>query len=388
MSNRYEELDSLRGLAALAVLFSHFLLVFKVIEIDTYNHGYKFFPNIFKYSPLHIFFGGHESVILFFVLSGFVLSLAFLKNNSEVSYRSFLLKRFFRLYPPFIFAVILAFFAKLYFNSGNLQGLSHWVQNAWSTKSNLLLFLQHVIIFGNFDANDIDPVLWSLVHEMRISIIFPFLILLVKKKHWIFCVFLSVASSFVALLLRKHFWVDITSTSYVITLHYCSMFVLGSLLAKHKNDIQKLYQSSSTMLKSLLLICGLICYTFSWLLFNHRGLHNTFIDEWSITLGACVFIIFALSSKKASKFLLKKPIFFLGKISYSLYLFHVIILISFLNIFSTYFPTIVILAFAFICSILISWLGYKYIELPFIKIGRRFLVNKRSKLDKDTSIAS
>ncbi|WP_144023683.1 hypothetical protein MHI37_02180 [Paenibacillus sp. FSL H8-0548] len=64
---RYEELDSLRGLAALAVMIGHFLLVFAPIAQNTSDLGFLDYPlNLFKYTPLHAVWGGHEAVIMFF----------------------------------------------------------------------------------------------------------------------------------------------------------------------------------------------------------------------------------------------------------------------------------------------------------------------------------
>ncbi len=64
MTQRYEELDSLRGLAALSVFFSHMYLMFNESMVSTF---------LFEYGPFRAFIAGSEAVILFFVLSGFVL---------------------------------------------------------------------------------------------------------------------------------------------------------------------------------------------------------------------------------------------------------------------------------------------------------------------------
>lgn len=62
---RYDEIDSLRGFAALAVIISHGLAIFALPS------------NLLDVTPLYLLWSSHEVVIFFFVLSGFVLTLLF-----------------------------------------------------------------------------------------------------------------------------------------------------------------------------------------------------------------------------------------------------------------------------------------------------------------------
>lgn len=59
---RIHELDSLRGIAAVTVMFSHYLLIFPAFFSNESN---DIGVNVMKYTPLHIFWAGHEAVILF-----------------------------------------------------------------------------------------------------------------------------------------------------------------------------------------------------------------------------------------------------------------------------------------------------------------------------------
>lgn len=64
MNNRFNEFDSLRGLAAVSVVLCHLLPLGNYTLINTLDK-----------TPFHLLWAGHEAVILFFILSGFVLSL-------------------------------------------------------------------------------------------------------------------------------------------------------------------------------------------------------------------------------------------------------------------------------------------------------------------------
>ena len=69
MNARMHELDSLRGIAALTVILDHFVAAY----VGTL-HGLKGpSSRIITYFALHLFTAGHEAVLLFFILSGFVL---------------------------------------------------------------------------------------------------------------------------------------------------------------------------------------------------------------------------------------------------------------------------------------------------------------------------
>lgn len=70
---RFAELDSLRGIAAFLVMSSH------LIMLEFYNKSEYY--HLLDDTPFRIFWSGHQSVILFFVLSGFVLSLGILSNG-------------------------------------------------------------------------------------------------------------------------------------------------------------------------------------------------------------------------------------------------------------------------------------------------------------------
>src|SRR5436305_607603 len=96
---RIPELDALRGIAAAVVLTFHWLAVMPAWNADTRHDGGAYLLlNAVKYTPLHVFAAGPEAVLLFFVLSGFVLALPFVEGRAG-GYLPFLVRRAFRIYP-------------------------------------------------------------------------------------------------------------------------------------------------------------------------------------------------------------------------------------------------------------------------------------------------
>lgn len=385
MKSRYEELDSLRGLAALSVLFSHFMLVFPSIENDTLSDGLTEL-NLIKYSPFHILFAGHEAVIFFFVLSGFVLSLLLFRTEKE-SYNLYTLKRILRIYPPYIVAVMFAICVTLFVQESNLVGLSEWIQTRMEAPITFTLVLQHILFLGEFNANDINPVLWSMVHEMRISLIFPLVVYFLSKWNFYKTVLVSVVISLAGIILMKFFQVEGSATNYFITLHYLSFFIVGGLLAKYRFEIIRWFKSKSTFFFFNVGLIGLLAYTYSWLFKDVNIIHNILIDDWVVVVGASLFIILALSSDKISKILRIKPIAYLGKISYSLYLYHGVVLVACLNMFVPKIGIELTLLISFILSIVLSSVGYYLVEKPSIILSRKISKNQKTKRLKEEKIS-
>ncbi len=96
-----DSLDDLRGLAALVVLLSHCLLTLP--QPDTLGSPLHLAPwELLRtweiYSPLRLLTAGNGTVMIFFVLSGFVLSLPFIAQG-RAEYPPYVATRFCRIYP-------------------------------------------------------------------------------------------------------------------------------------------------------------------------------------------------------------------------------------------------------------------------------------------------
>src|SRR3982751_1870787 len=108
-SGRIEALDSIRGLAALAVLLGHILNT--VLWPGNANWA--------SYPFINIFFDGRPAVTMFFVLSGFVLSRPYLPSLNQpartIHVPTFYLRRFTRIWIPWFFVFCLSALAQAYF---------------------------------------------------------------------------------------------------------------------------------------------------------------------------------------------------------------------------------------------------------------------------------
>lgn len=320
---RLQELDSIRGLAAISVVIGHILLI--VPFASTYIEA----------SPLRIFWAGGEAVILFFILSGLVLSLPLYNIKGKFLYKEYLIKRFFRIYTPYIFWLVFSFYMSSIFLGVNIPELGEWFNGKWGLEFDWSLLLQHLFLIGNFPTTEVNPVVWSLVHEIRISIIFPLLVLIIKRIKSTYVIVLAVSCSIVGFLGDSmHLNEGLGyKNSYFDTLHYTSMFIMGALLAKKLKQVKETWAGLSTRLRIVLFCLGLVLYTYSkgiyYILNNDVKL---ILIDWGVMLGSLLIIISALGSNKISKVLNKRILLFNGRISYSMYLCHVpILLIVFHN---------------------------------------------------------
>ena len=113
----YHQLDALRGVAALSVVVSHFALVGPLEWASQ--------------SPFRVNSLGHQAVILFFILSGFVLTLQ-LRSSRSISYRDFLVKRICRIYLPYLVVLVATFSIVSALDVKPIKWLGGWGNEVWS----------------------------------------------------------------------------------------------------------------------------------------------------------------------------------------------------------------------------------------------------------------
>ncbi|OEK04554.1 acyltransferase family protein [Roseivirga misakiensis] len=108
---------------------------------------------------------GAIGVMIFFTLSGFILSLPFAKQHNRFSYKTYLSKRLTRLEPPYIFWMTIFGLVLLFKEQIGLATLfNHYIAS---------IFYVHNLSYGEFSI--INPVAWSLEVEIQYYLFAPFL---------------------------------------------------------------------------------------------------------------------------------------------------------------------------------------------------------------------
>jgi peptidoglycan/LPS O-acetylase OafA/YrhL len=197
-SNQLTFLDGLRGLAALYVMIGHarWLLWEGFDEYSKHPETYSFFNKVFVYG-FSLFRYGHEVVLFFFVLSGFVIHLKYARRftidqNQRIDYGNYFWKRFKRIYPPFLFALCLTavldllgryYHLSIYFGETNNQLINSSIANPDLRINTFIgnIFFLYKNYFPVFGSN--GPA-WSLKYEWWFYVLFPVFLSLGKRNIW------------------------------------------------------------------------------------------------------------------------------------------------------------------------------------------------------------
>ncbi|MBD1363637.1 acyltransferase [Mucilaginibacter sp. ZT4R22] len=357
---RYKQLDSLRGLAALCVFISHCFLMLS-------RAGTWVEP--IKQSPLGILLNGRAAVMFFFVLSGFVLSLPFINSNRPLKLTEFYIKRVFRIYPAYLLAIVLAIILKTYvFQPGGNAGFSGWMTGFWGWPWDAVhrqeIVKTFLLIGPNFDADMIDPVIWSLVVEMKMSLLLPFFIIIVSRGN---------------LLFNLLFFLLVLALIYNHTNGFLGVFYIGVLCAKYKEPLTKAIKALNTAWVFALLLLAMFCYNISFEFYTPWGdsAHPFayFWRDYTNAIGGALVMMMALARVRAGNFL-QQPVFnFMGDTSYSFYLLHMPLLISFSSLFGQKFQgsAAAIIVLSIILAYALSYVVFKTIEIPFQTLAKKLV---------------
>jgi len=334
---RINGLDGIRGMAILSVLLLH----------------HKLFNN------------GWMGVDLFFVLSGFLITGILRKDRGrEFYWRRFYIKRATRILPPMLLACVLTYL----FTPG----------------AKLLLVLGYVFTLGGVIDLDprhfIEPIgpLWSLAIEEHFYLVWPFAVRFLSKRR---AILLLGAVIVLDPLLRMAFshpmpTADL-SVTYFLTPFRVDEMAFGCLLALLVED-----QADTAALRRysrLGLLAATGVYFGLWFKLQHiyfyPGGHTKLFDSLGYSLVAfasfcLVAHVYLNRESLATRLLSFAPLAFLGRISYGVYLYHLLVRNFIMWCLGTGSQRLAFV-FDFPLILLVSWISYKYYEQPLIEWGRR-----------------
>ncbi|HEU5048547.1 MAG TPA: acyltransferase [Rickettsiales bacterium] len=359
MKHRYEVLDCVRGVAALIVVLNHFYNVIPALP----EHNW-----LCDYTPVYYLIAGRMSVIVFFVLSGFVLALPYLSPQPP-GYVNYITRRFCRIYLPFAVAIALAY--TLWHAVAATYPEFAPKGDDWSHPVSKGSLLAHFLMTGTAGGNDLNPPIWSLIIEMRISIIFPLLMLLVRYARGyavlLACCFGFAAAKVFSYLDGGHnfYMAESAAGAVFLTLYYVQFFVLGITLAVYKDQLQALLRSLPRF-AHVLAILLILFVPRAWI-----DIHYTIAEAWRGVVAAYI-ILSCLTFATPQRWLSIAPARWLGKVSYSLYLIHLPVLLTILYGLHESLSLSVRLLIAFPLAFVAAAVMHAFVERPSIALGRMF----------------
>ncbi len=363
---RLSEIDAMRGLAALSVVLYHFVLMFERGILHFNQNGEVIHDSPYKIlAVLRPFYSGEEAVIMFFILSGFVLSLPALSGRGQ-PYPVFVCRRIFRIYVPYLAALALAVLGNFLWH-GSL-GRGSWADATWLNPVDWKLVVQHILFLGEYPVATFNTAFWSLVVEMRASLIFPLLFLLTMsvRRHIVLFFLLCLACPLLTVAVQLLGHHALTNSEF--TFRFIGMFLVGILVASYKDKIQRRISSLNIYGGIAFLLISLSVYAYSWFVME-RYLKTT-VSVWISAAGAVGILCLGIGWAPMMKFLRMRIPQFLGKISYSLYLVHGTVLFAFTHAFGTRCPWYIFLAIYLPVTILSAVVMYRYVEKPAMEYGR------------------
>jgi peptidoglycan/LPS O-acetylase OafA/YrhL len=370
------ELDSLRGLAAMSVLLLHFLEGWMQTSPPHYV-GYFF------YIPLLT--SGNAAVMMFFVLSGFVLTLPQMAAK-PASYSAYAVRRICRIYLPYLAALALALLGCWRFHGLHLYG--DRFQITWREAPSISGVAQHLALLGRYDVYAYNTPTWSLVHEMRISLIFPLLCLIsLRLRAWMACA-IAISLQFAARLMDRYSgpyigpgYPGVPSIFWSITVGFCGIFVVGSILARHRAQIITWLTRLPSWLLTVLMVFAIALYQYNAALHIPR-----FLRDFVAGLGAAYILMLALvPGGWLSRLLRLRPLRWLGKVSYSLYLVHMPILMTMAILLYKKAPPGPMLVPFVALSLIAAAVFHPWVEVPSMRLGRTLArrIDRRAKAPAD-----
>lgn len=285
--SRFKELDALRGIAALLVVFFHltFDREVSILEYDAF----------FKY--------GTTGVDLFFIISGFVIFMSLKHTNRAVD---FTINRVSRLYPTYWFAVTatcVLIFVHLYYEKRLV-----FTDLIFNYLTNLTMFQFY------FNVKDLDGPYWTLIIEM----LFYIWILGLYKMNVLKYINGIGVGLCMSLLIAVSFFNTNETVLYTLSiiplLQFFPLFFAGIIFFKIYDT-----QKNRFLYYAIIVLC-IYC---QYVLFPYAGRSRSYISHSEYSVMLCIyFILFTLLVNMKLRWIVNAGTIFLGKISYALYLTH------------------------------------------------------------------
>jgi peptidoglycan/LPS O-acetylase OafA/YrhL len=319
-------------------------------------------PVILFHAGFELFSGGFVGVDVFFVISGYLITTILIEDmeNNRFSLLNFYERRARRILPALFFVMLVCIpFAWMWMLPNQMKDFSQSLVAVSLFASNILFWRES----GYFDAAaEEKPLLhtWSLAVEEQYYIFFPIFLILAWRfgKNRVFWMIVVMASA--SLLLSEWGWRNKPTANFYLAPTRAWELFAGSIAAfiVQKNGVQK---------NNFLALLGLAGIVFSIFFYDES---TPFPSVYALVpvIGVVLLVLYAERETLAAKLLSTKAFVGIGLISYSAYLWHQP-LFAFSRIKLLQEPSSMLMSVLALCSLLLAYFSWKFIETPFRKRG-------------------
>jgi peptidoglycan/LPS O-acetylase OafA/YrhL len=352
---RLSELDALRGIAAFLVLIQHA----RVMGLDPRPFDNPLLERgvhmLMHFSPIRVLEFGRASVLFFFVLSGYVLTRALMRSGSP-GLLAFAAQRSIRLMVPVAASVLLS--AGLYAAVADpalLNGaLRDRTIDIWQVAPGAHDILREsALLLTASDPAKLNPILWSLVHEWRLTLLLPLVLLFQGRIWWLLalgCAGMALGAmgsgSENRVLLGEHF-----HSTVVSSLYFSLAIAVGAALAM---------AGPLPVLKRGQRLAGGVA---AFALFG-------LASDVAVYIAAVLLIVLAQQPTGFGRLLRRAPLVWLGHVSYSLYLVHAPVLVASMVLLHGTLPIWACLAVGIVASLPAAEAMHRLAEAPARDLAR------------------
>ncbi|MCU1308467.1 MAG: acyltransferase family protein [Acidobacteriaceae bacterium] len=353
------ELDGLRGLAILFVLLYH-TVKFMALPPDILELGWI-------------------GVDLFFVLSGFLITGILLDQKGSPNYfKNFYIRRALRIWPAYYLTLALAYFAgqRLHFSFGTYSA------------SYYALYLQNLVYRDNFPL----AFTWSLAVEEHFYLLWPFMVYRFGRRELVKILIATIALTPLIRAVAGIFGVSGSGALYTMTPFRLDGLAMGSLAAVwirskscnktvwNRTAVLALFISTPVLIHVLLPRSRFVSYT-------HLALSLFFSGVLGLAISS--------DGNVFGRALGWKPLRFIGKIAYGLYLYNVASVVLGYKVFARISWTesldpnlrAVLLVIAELgTTVLFASASWYLFEKPILKLKNRFDYSEPETVPKPTPL--
>lgn len=339
------EIDGLRALAVLPVILFH--------------AGFSWFS------------GGYVGVDVFFVVSGYLITSILLKDLERDSFSiiQFYERRARRILPALFFVILCATpFAFFWMNPEQFELFSQSLVSITVFASNVLFWLKS----GYFaPAAENNPLLhtWSLAVEEQFYLFFPIMLLFLWKAGRKVVISCIVILSLLSLVLAELGWRLEPSANFYLVFSRIWELGVGALCALALQNNADRFNS-----RNGIAALGVVLITYSIIFYEETTPFPSFYTLVPV-IGTALIILYA-QNNTVQRILANKILVGIGLISFSAYLWHQP-LFAFARIRSEVEPSLLWMFSLSVCSLILAYFSWKFVEQPFRKKSDSLYFSRR-----------